>query len=287
MLSIAGTARSPYVRMTEDTEHTPTLERTEDGSHTLYSPRFSQHYHNPNGAVSESKHVFFQSSGLLDALQSREKLSVLEVGFGTGLNLALMADAVGGAGNDNRNGSGNGNGNGNGIHVTYHSIEAYPVDAGLARRFNYGRFLDHPEVVDEIVELFGALEPGMNTFRLAGGSIDVNLFYGLFGDYRPGGFRADFLFHDPFSPDVNPDLWTAEVFEKLMECSTPGAVLATYCAASKARGAMASAGWHVARARGALGKREMTVASPDPGKLAGLERVNEERLARRYREDDF
>ncbi|MDZ7772376.1 MAG: MnmC family methyltransferase [Balneolaceae bacterium] len=99
--------------------------------------------------------------------------------------------------------------------------------------------------------------------------------------------RADFIFHDPFSPDVNPELWTGEVFSKLLAWSAPSAVLATYCAASAARGAMCWAGWKVARAPGALGKREMSLASPDASMLEGFERVNEERLAARYEAGDF
>ncbi len=40
------------------------LVETRDGSHTVYSPQFDQHYHNPNGAVAESRYVFFKQNGL-------------------------------------------------------------------------------------------------------------------------------------------------------------------------------------------------------------------------------
>jgi tRNA U34 5-methylaminomethyl-2-thiouridine-forming methyltransferase MnmC len=74
---------------------------------------------------------------------------------------------------------------------------------------------------------------------------------------------------------------------RLKKYSNPNAMLTTYCAASRARGAMAWAGWHVARAPGALGKREMTIASLNPDGLKEFKRVNEERLAKRYVRDDF
>lgn len=60
---------------------------TKDGSSTLYSDVFEQYYHNPNGAVSESRHVFFETPGLVDQLQMADaQLSIFEMGFGTGLN---------------------------------------------------------------------------------------------------------------------------------------------------------------------------------------------------------
>ena len=65
---------------------------TNDGSHTVYSTRFDQHYHNPNGAIAESRYVFFKKSGLLEALTNQQRITILEVGFGTGLNLLVLLD---------------------------------------------------------------------------------------------------------------------------------------------------------------------------------------------------
>ncbi|MEX2585562.1 MAG: MnmC family methyltransferase, partial [Balneolaceae bacterium] len=82
-------------------------------------------------------------------------------------------------------------------------------------------------------------------------------------------------------------LWNEDVFRKLAGWSAPDALLATYGAASSARAAMAAEGWYVARAKGALGKREMTVASLDPAKLSPWKRVNEKRLIERLRNGAF
>ncbi|NBC64748.1 MAG: hypothetical protein GVY07_03655, partial [Bacteroidetes bacterium] len=46
----------------------PIIKKTGDGSTSLYSPAFDQLYHNPNGAVAESRHVFFETNGLVKAL---------------------------------------------------------------------------------------------------------------------------------------------------------------------------------------------------------------------------
>ncbi|HET6528283.1 MAG TPA: MnmC family methyltransferase, partial [Balneolaceae bacterium] len=170
--------------------------------------------------------------------------------------------------------------------INYVSVEGFPLDAKTALQFNYGGHLNHPNVVPGITGLFSNLSTGMNEFTLLN-NISVQLFYGMFDEFHPENIKVDFIFHDAFSPDANPDLWTGNVFKKLRNLSSDDVILSTYCAASKARGAMASAGWKVARAQGALGKREMTLAALNTAQLGDLKRVNEERLARRYDEGDF
>ena len=67
--------------------------QTEDGSSTLFNPEIGEHYHSTHGALQESRHVFLKS-GLEFYLnkQAQEVISILEVGFGTGLNYLISAD---------------------------------------------------------------------------------------------------------------------------------------------------------------------------------------------------
>lgn len=250
----------------------PKIVTTRDGSHTVYSNRFDQHYHNPNGAVAESRYVFFEQTGLPEGLKNREQGNILEVGFGTGLNLLLLLDYY--LENNSR------------AKITYHSIEGYPLNSQIAGSFNYKEHIANPELASEVTPIFDSLDEGMNEIDIIP-NISVKLFNGLFDDYPSGDIAANYIFHDAFSPNANPELWTGEVFQKLKKCSSPDVILSTYCAASAARGAMAWAGWKIARARGALGKREMTLAALDENLLKNLDRVNEERLAKRYETGDF
>jgi len=250
----------------------PEIATTKDGSHTLFSHRFNQHYHNPNGAVAESKHNFFEANGLYRRLQKPEPITVLEVGFGTGLNLLLMLDAL--SDPDAK------------ASVHYVTIEAWPIEPETARRFNFGEHISHPEQARDIVEIFESLQKGENHFELSP-RLKATVFYGLFNDFQANDLKANFIFHDAFSPEVNEELWTGETFQKLAGLSAPDVVMTTYSAASKAKGAMAWAGWKLAKTEGALGKREMTVAALDAKMLKEMERVDEVRLAKRYRENDF
>lgn len=250
------------------------IAETRDGSTTLYSDRYGQHYHNPNGAVAESREVFFETAKVPAKLTERDHLTIFETGFGTGLNLILMLDYL------KRSGSK--------CHVDYVSIEAYPISAHKATDLDFGEELAGLEPNLILQDIFNNLKPGRNRFS-PGSRLTLHLFNGFFDAFEAGALdrKADIFFHDPFSPEVNPELWTKEVFERLLTIAADEALLVTYCAASSARAAMAAAGWYVARAPGALGKREMTIASPKPERLEQFKRVNEEHLKKRYEAGDF
>src|SRR5699024_9436964 len=111
--------------------------------HTLYSPQFGQHYHSTKGAINESRHVFFERNGLRQALSQRSHMNILEIGFGSGLNLLLLMDYC--------------------LHlkaapqIQYHSIEAYPISARTAAAMNYGEHIDHPELAQKPPDIFSQL----------------------------------------------------------------------------------------------------------------------------------
>lgn len=259
--------------------HQPSITETKDGSTSLYSPRFNQHYHNPNGAVSESRHVFFEVPGTARALESKDEIAIFEIGFGSGLNLLLLLDYL--RKTEKKTG--------HKPQVSYISIEAFPIISNIAENLDFGDedYLNKSKPI--LVDIFKNLQPGLHTFDISD-QVEANIFSGFFDDFvsqQPELPKADFIFHDAFSPTVNSELWTPEVFRFLRQGSHEKSVLTTYCASSSARAAMAVAGWKIARAQGALGKREMTIASPSEKKLEPFKRVNEERLAERFRRGDF
>lgn len=250
----------------------PVISETGDGSTTLYSQTFGQHYHNPNGAVSESRIVFFETTGLINTFSRTDDLTIFEMGFGTGLNLILLKDYL--------------DRNPDTPHINFYSVEAFPIDEDTSAGLDFGEELSRHNPGRMLQSIFSNLSPGRNRFKISE-SLSLHLFIGTFDRMPVPEQKADFIFHDPFSPDVNAELWTPGVFQRMRNFSSAECVLATYCAASKARAAMAVAGWNVARARGALGKREMTIASLNEQNLSGYNRVNERRLAERYRQGDF
>jgi len=243
------------------------LEVCRDGSHTVFSPNFGQFYHNPNGAVAESLHVFFEVSGLISMLSRHEPVRILEVGFGTGLNAMLLADLIVSLNSSSQ--------------VHFQSLEAWPISPEMARELNYRNFLSTPALAEPIIRLFEDLQLGSASAQVLP-NLRVEVHRGTFETLQIPVGQINRIFHDPFSPEVNGELWTSAVFSRLAEWSSEDAVLTTYCAATRARAAMAIGGWFVARAPGALGKREMTIASRAEKQLEGYVRLNESRLRDRF-----
>jgi queuine tRNA-ribosyltransferase len=80
--------------------------------------------------------------------------------------------------------------------------------------------------------------------------------------------RADVVFWDPFSPRVNPELWTVAAFAAARARAAPEATLFTYSTATATRAALLLAGWHVGVGDPSGPKDATTAAATDPSLLA-------------------
>ena len=216
---------------------------TEDGSHTLYVEGIDECYHSTHGAVQESAHIFitdglktFASTYMQDEnCELPPQMSVLEVGFGTGLNAYLTileAERLK-------------------IHIHYTSIELYPLSATVATQLNY------PEILGKERDLFEKIH------GLSWGEVHrVSSFFSLYkvqADFITYELRDryDVIYFDAFSPEKQPEMWSEQCFGKLYNHCNENAVLTTYCAKGAVRRAMQSAGFIVERLPGPPGKREV------------------------------
>jgi queuine tRNA-ribosyltransferase len=102
-------------------------------------------------------------------------------------------------------------------------------------------------------------EPGA-TWRLALGDAVEAL--------RAERARAEVVFWDPFSPRVNPELWTVEAFRALRAACGPRAVVFTYSTATSVRSALLLAGFCVGVGDPSGEKEQTTAAACDPADLA-------------------
>ena len=209
------------------------LKLTEDGSHTLFVPGIDECYHSTHGAIQESLHIFIEA-GLKQCL--KPEISVLEIGFGTGLN-AFLALLESGQGNRR-------------IHYT--TLELYPVEIEMALLLNY------PEVLaPDKKNLFGKLHtsPWNKETEITPDFLLKKMKTDFTGYIFEGNF--DVVFFDAFSPEKQPEMWSKELFSTIFDHCNPGAVLTTYCAKGIVRRAMQEAGFIVERLPGPPGKREI------------------------------
>ena len=210
------------------------LEQTKDLSPTLYSEEFQQTYHSIHGAISESNHVFIQN-GLCELLKTKREISILEMGYGTGLNAALTWQYA----------------LKNELQVSFYSIEKFPVDAEL-----YHQFITQDKELNLMLGQLNQSEwnniHSFGNFQFMKNQMDIeslNL-----------EMKFDLIYYDAFSPNAQPELWTEDVFRKMYECLNPNGVLVTYCAKGQVKRNLKAAGFHVESPPGPAGKREMTRA---------------------------
>ena len=228
------------------------IQITEDGSHTLFSEMAGQTYHSSHGAVQESRHIFIDAA-LAKAQNDmgNARLSVLEIGFGTGLNALLTAQWA----------------RDNGVKIEYTTIELYPLAEEVYRELNYGRLLGDEELFLRLHEAkwdAGFVQVGEN-FAIRKCKSDIvewlNSQQSTVDGQRMGVY--DVVYFDAFSPDAQSELWSEEVFRNVYALMREGGVMTTYCAKGDVRRAMLAAGFRVEKLQGPPGKRHILRAEKE------------------------
>jgi len=210
---------------------------TDDGFNTLFVPELNEHYHSTFGAVAESKHVFIDA-GLKLAIQNFEEIHLLEIGFGTGLNALLTL-----AGKTNHT-----------IHYT--TIEAFPLNKETVELLNYGK-----ELTSEANEAFRKMHASSWEERhQITSKFFITKIASKIEEAELSLNNFNLVYFDAFGPDVQPELWTDEVFRKISESMVPGGIFTTYSAKGEIRRNLKKAGFEVERIPGPPGKRHMTRA---------------------------
>jgi len=213
------------------------LVKTADGSNTLFNSDLGEHYHSRNGALQESIHVFL-NSGLQYFLSDKEikNVSILEVGFGTGLNFLITTDFC----TEKR------------IKLDYTGIEAYPLQIELIEKTGYNNHVS-ASVWDAFIQNYSeSMKKGT----------DLNAYCNLrIADCTLLHFETDqkfdVLYFDAFASAYQPEMWTEKSLTHICQFLKPGGVFVTYAITGNLKRIMKSLGFIVEKAAGAAGKREM------------------------------
>jgi tRNA U34 5-methylaminomethyl-2-thiouridine-forming methyltransferase MnmC len=236
---------------------------TKDQSHTLYVPELDETYHSRNGAIEEAMYVYI-GRGLLDWIVEEESAvhgplsaveessssvsiqhptsnihpptSILEIGFGTGLNAWLTAIECEKLG----------------IPCTYHSLETKPLAWELAKQLNYTQ-----QTSETFQQLFASLHAATwnvesvinDLFRLC--KIESPL-----QSFVPTQ-SYDIIYFDAFAPEKQPELWTEDCFQKLYDCLNPNGIIVTYSSKGDVKRLWKKIGFDVERLPGPPNKRHM------------------------------
>ena len=208
------------------------FEPTADGSGTLYVPELDEHYHSVKGALTESKHIFIDM-GL--AATASSSPSVLEVGFGTGLNALLAwqwADKMQ-------------------RPVHYTTLERYPLSWEEVAQLKYEHAAELEQLHTAAWEADVPLSPYFTLKKVECDATD-------YLQQQATTQQFDVVFFDAFAPEKQPELWSETIFQSLYQTMHPGGLLTTYCAKGCIRRLLQSIGFVMERLPGPPGgKREM------------------------------
>ncbi len=215
---------------------------TADGSHTLAVPELNETYHSTYGAIQESRHIFinhgldhwFKTSGA-------KAVSVLEVGFGTGLNALLSVDYA-----ENHHKS-----------ILYDTIESDPIPEAEALSLNYPEKLLDGSAYQWFRQIHTS---DWNEYTEIGENFRLRKIHGCIQDFNAEE-RYDVCFFDAFAPSKQPEMWEISILEKIEKHLRPGGVFTTYCSAGHLRRSLKSLGFTLELLPGPPGKKEVVRAT--------------------------
>lgn len=207
---------------------------TADGSTTIQLEEWNEQYHSKHGAIQEAYHVFLKNG--LYAMEF-SKISILEMGFGTGLNALITYLEA-----ERKS-----------LSIDYVGVEAFPVTQQELSQLNYVDALDAPKL-KLVFDSFHTLpweekQPISPFFKLLKQQKDFLQVEEV--------DRFNLIYFDAFGPRVQPELWTMEIFRKMHAALKSGGVLVTYSAKGSVRRNLQDVGFTVERLPGPPGKREM------------------------------
>ena len=208
---------------------------TQDGSSSIYIPELDETYHSKFGAIQEAKHVFIKNG--LDLFEDGSGISILEIGFGTGLNaLITLLEA------EKRN-----------LKINYVGVEAYPIPFDEISQLNYVTQLESLEKQVDFEKMHAS-----NWEE----EIAINSNFTL--TKRKQSFEEisdentfDLIYFDAFGFTVQPDLWNEAIFEIMFKSLKNRGILTTYACRTSIKNAMQHAGFQTLKLPEAPGKREM------------------------------
>ncbi|MCF0207172.1 MAG: tRNA (5-methylaminomethyl-2-thiouridine)(34)-methyltransferase MnmD [Bacteroidales bacterium] len=211
---------------------------TADGSFTLKNDIFGETYHSINGAISESKHIFINLG--LKNFQNSE-ISILEVGYGTGLNAIMTFIENQQLGNK----------------ISYHSLELYPISSKSFLKYaNASAEImqnTSPQHLEKFCEYWNQDVQIDKNFSLYKQQVD-------FCEFVPST-TYDLVYFDAFSPETQPEMWSRGNLQKIVSSLKPNGYFVTYCCKGIVKQSLRDLGMVVKRFPGPKGKRHVIQAS--------------------------
>ena len=223
------------------------IQVTDDGSSTLVDRVTGDSMHSGCGAIAETAHVYLQNSGVAERLEKRQRCRVLEVGLGSGLGCLMSAQCA----------------NRYQTQLDYIALENNLAPASVVAQLVDKLQRIDASLVKSYCKIIGSTSSESMLQGCVGPFCHLTVHLGdavtWQGDQEP---PFDAIYYDPYSPDSNPELWSATVLTTMQRLLSPSGRLVSYCVSRQVRDTLTDVGFIVNRVRGPVGgKREVLIAT--------------------------
>ena len=215
-----------------------------DGGGTPYSPAYGDIYHSVDSGPGQARHVFIAGNDLPGAWARMPAYTILETGFGLGLNfLATWREWCADPARPRR------------LHFV--SIEKHPFDRD-ALAVLHRPYAEFAPLAQQLRAAWPVLVPGLHRLHFEDERLTLTLAFGDVAELMPRlRLYADAIYLDGFAPGHNPEMWSPQLMKALARCARPGTTVATYSSASAVRQGLEAAGFALETRAGFGRKREM------------------------------
>lgn len=218
---------------------------------TPYSEAFDDVYHSAEGGLGQAQQVFLAGNGLPERWRGQRQFTILETGFGLGLN--FLATWAAWRADPERS-----------ERLHFISLEKHPFrveDLTLL----HGRWPEFSSLSSELCRLWPCLVPGFHRLHLDDGRVSLTLILGDAVDTLPQvTANVEAFYLDGFAPSKNPALWSPSLFKALSRLASPGATAATYTVAAVVREGLTQVGFQCEKRAGFGHKRDSLAARFQP-----------------------
>ncbi|HRJ12268.1 MAG TPA: tRNA (5-methylaminomethyl-2-thiouridine)(34)-methyltransferase MnmD [Alphaproteobacteria bacterium] len=203
-------------------------------------------YFNADDGIGESEYVFLDGSGAPDIWRNITHFHITELGFGTGLNFLLTAQAW------QKTASAD-------AHLTYTGIDLHPFTKSKLQEV-YAHWPDLSDVSEKLLAVYPGTEAGIHICYPVT-NITLMLLWGEAMEMLQSMHRKQNLFYlDGFAPKKNPEMWRDEIYSELARLAAPNAFVTTFTAAGMVKRGLENAGFTVTKRKGFGNKRERITA---------------------------
>ena len=230
-------------RATDITIIEPALIEIRDGR--VFSPRYEDIYYSRGGSV-DSYRVFLEPAKLVERMGRGPVFTVVEFGFGTGLNFVVTATEF----LRQRTKP---------TRLRFVSFEKHPLTLRDLKRIGQTWEKSLP-FVDQLWNQYPPAVTGWHRRFFKGGNIELSLYVGEVAtglrDFIERDQRGvDAWFLDGFSPDRNPAMWQESLLSRLHTRTRAGGTVTTFSSAGSIRRVLQRNGFHVERINSLPDKR--------------------------------